>query len=453
MQFSFDSTLQYTEDNIIEYLKSCDPEEEIFKCTDNHGNTLLHTYAGINYEKLQDYILSEYPDIIYMENDMFETPLMSAVDFRNVSLVKKILDIDPGLLYLEDEHGNCVLQREAYFSYGSDEILREMWMYYDDEKIDYGHLLAGAMTNSAVKTKFMLENSQRGYNYVDINENNILHLACKVYSHHIHTLKDILANTTDLAKHSNNEGKIPLHYAAFSIRKFMRVYTCFPEGVYIQDDEGNTPLHIFVQYKYDTYDFLSDVIRRHPDTLSIQNNRGETIGMIMSRNYEVSYMSYMYTMFMVNPDSFIIKDNANNNILHEICFYKGYNWFKIIDFIIEKYIYLLFEKNKDGLTPLDYGIMGVGDKSYKIDQENFLTICLKYTPLDDMYWKVFYGSCSKISNIFGIILKRSKDEATKAFKLMSPSTRSKVHAMLFSLRKYNIEKEHLDDIISYALKK
>ncbi|AGE52577.1 hypothetical protein PBCVCvsA1_482L [Paramecium bursaria Chlorella virus CvsA1] len=453
MQFSFDSTLQYTEDQIIEYLKSCNPEEEIFKCTDNHGNTLLHTYAGRKYEKLQDYILSECPDIVYAENDMFESPLMSAIDFRNASLVKKILDIDPGLLYFGDENGDCAFQREVHFSYGSDEILREMWAYYDDEKVNYDKLLLGAMANSAVKTKFILENIPEGYNYVDPNGNNILHLACKIYSHNISILKDILENSEGLAQHTNDEGKIPLHYAAYSSRKFTQVYNCFPEGVYIQDTEGNTPLHIFVQHQYDITEILQDIIRTHPETLSIQNIKGDTIAMLMSKNYEVPFMSYMHIMFTTNPKSFTIKNNNNNNILHEICYYKGYKWYSIVDFIIEKYLYLLFEKNNDGFAPLDYGIMGVGEKSYKVDQENFLSVCLKYTPLGDTYWKVFYGTCPKIVNVFGIILKRSEKEAAKAFKLMPYSTQNKVYNILLSLRKYNLEKEHIYDIVFHALKK
>ncbi|APC25730.1 Ankyrin repeat-containing protein [Only Syngen Nebraska virus 5] len=453
MQFSFDSTLQYTEDYIIDYLKSCTPEEEIFKCTDNHGNTLLHTYAGRKYEKLQDYILSEYPDIVYAENDMFESPLMSAIDFRNASLVKKILDIDPGLLYLGDENGDCAFQREVHFSYGSDEILREMWPYYDEEKVNYERLLIGVMSNSAIKTKFILENSPNGYNYIDPSGNNVLHMACKVYSHHNFVLKDILENSEGLAEHANDEGKIPLHYAAFSNKKFTQVYNVFPAGIYVQDEAGNTPLHIFVQDQYDTTEILMDVIRSHPDLLSVQNNKGDTIAMAMSRNYSVPFMSYMCLMFYTNPVNFTIKNKDNKNVLHEICYYKGYNWYKIVDVIMEKYPYLIFEKDNDGFTPLDYGTLGVGEKSYKVDQENFLTVCLKYTPLEDKYWKVFYGTCPRIAIVFGDILKRSEEEASKAFKLLSHSTKERVHAILTSLSKYNLEKEHINDIVSYALKK
>jgi hypothetical protein len=56
----------------------------------------------------------------------------------------------------------------------------------------------------------------------------------------------------------------------------------------------------------------------------------------------------MSLMFYTNPESFTIKNIDSKNILHDICYYKGYNWYKIVDFILEKYPYLIFEKDFSG---------------------------------------------------------------------------------------------------------
>ena len=45
------------EKKIIRYLKSCSPEDEIYKCEDEEGNSWLHFYSETEYSNLQDFIL------------------------------------------------------------------------------------------------------------------------------------------------------------------------------------------------------------------------------------------------------------------------------------------------------------------------------------------------------------------------------------------------------------
>jgi ankyrin repeat protein len=212
----------------------------------------------------------------------------------------------------------------------------------------------------------------------------------------------------------------------------------YPEAVYVQNADGNTPVHRFIIKGYEVFepfDILHDILRRHPDLAGLQNNTGETIAMLSVRRLRGIYN--IPTLIETNPASFLLRNKQSQNVLHIACQSKPMDWWKIAQYVLERHhLHLLFEKDSHGMTPLQYGIATVGMNSYTVAKELFLTTCLKYTPLHghDMCWNVFRNYCQPLVPIFGILLQRSEAEAARAFPLLPTQDQKYIRHVLLTLR-------------------
>jgi ankyrin repeat protein len=448
MEFSFDTT--YEEDYVLEYLKQCDSDEEIYKCENDYGDSLLHMYSGVEYQRLQEYILAEDPSIVHSTNKDSMTPIYSAITSRNATLVRKIIEIDPHALNHADISFASPLQHEFSISDGYTEIL-DIIFHLSYDWHDFEELFYEAISSSVMKTKYLLNNVDNAYDIVSQNGNNVLHMACSTFSEFMTPVVKYIAEKTGdrLARVANGWGNIPLH-CTFSIgNKATRiVYDLYPDGVYVQNEDGNTPMHLMPR-NCTAFDWISIVVQRHPKILMIKNNTGRTIPMNTAARY------YTYTdlsiMMYANPESFLLTDNQKRNILHLVCIYKPLRWWKIVDYILEKHLHLLFQEDSSGITPIRYGITDTGADAFPLAKEFFLSACLKHTPLrgHEDCWDVFTGRCHSLADVLGIILKRSKEEAALAFKFLPKKIKLQIQEIVVGL--HFLEPETMITILSRAI--
>ena len=211
MDFSFDTI--YEEDYVLEYLQQCDPDEEIYKCENDDGDSLLHMYSGVEYQRLQEYILAEDPSIVHSTNKDSMTPIYSAITSRNATLVRKIIEIDPHALNHADISFASPLQHEFSISDGYTEIL-DIIFHLSYDWHDFEELFYEAMASSVMKTKYLLNNVDNAYDIVSQSGNNVLHMACSRLSSEFMApiVRYIAEKTGDrLARVVNSWGNLPLH--------------------------------------------------------------------------------------------------------------------------------------------------------------------------------------------------------------------------------------------------
>jgi hypothetical protein len=392
------------EDAIIRYLESCAPEDEIYKCEDDQGNSWLHFYAGRGYPNLHDLILEEFPAIVHSENLHMETPLFSAIAYNNFPLVKKIIAVDESVLSQLDVSGRSPL----YVSFQercSVDICEFLWGFYPGIE-NFTWYYRNSMASSFEKTKFLLDNVPGIFDTLIGHGGNIVHYTLTFnrsvflprVMKYIHEKMGIsLFSTPD------DVGMVALHHVPNGFGTLLKVvYDIYPGAVYHKDMWGNTPL-TYAQCDGDV--FATDILEKHPDILELQNIRGETLFM--------QHTTCPPDFFRIHPASFIIRDKHGNNALHYICSRKNSEWWKFADDIMRAYPYLLFQHNDEGKTPLDNGVSKIGYSKQQRSIERFIAVCLKYVAIPDKYW-IFDGVSFDLMASIGHILNRSKDEAARA---------------------------------------
>jgi hypothetical protein len=393
-----------SEDAIIRYLESCTPEDEIYKCENDRGDSWLHFYAGMGYPNVQDLILEEFPAIVHAENMYMETPLFSAITYNNFPLVKKIIAVDESVLSQLDVNGRSPL----YISFQercSVDICEFLWGFYPGIE-NFTWYYRNSLASSFEKTKFLLDNVPGVFDTLFGHGGNIVHytLAFNRSVFLSRVVKYIHEKTgISLFSTPDDAGMVAMHRISGGHGKILSVvYDIYPDAVYHKDMWGNTPL---------TYAHCDDatcalnILEKHPDILELQNIRGETLFM--------QHIKCPPEFFRINPVSFVIRDERGNNALHYICSRKNDGWWKFADDVMRAYSHLLFQPNDEGKTPLDNGISKVGYSKQQRSIERFIAVCLKYVAIPDKYW-IFDGVSFDLVASIGHILNRSKVEAARA---------------------------------------
>ena len=391
------------EDDIIRYLESCTPEDEIYKCEDDQGNSWLHFYAGMGYQNLQDLILEEFPAIVHSENIHMETPLFSAIAYNNFPLVKKIVAVDESVLSQFDVSGRSPL----YVSFQercSIDICEFLWGFYPGIE-NFTWYYRNALASSFEKTKFLLDNVPGVFDTLFGHGGNIVHYTLTfIRSLFLPRVLKYIYERTGIALFATPDdvGMVALHHVPGGHDKILSVvYDIYPDAVYHRDMWGNIPL----SHAHCDATRALDILENHPDILELQNIRGETLFM--------QHMGRHREFFRINPASFVIRDERGNNALHYICSRKNDTWWKFVDDIVRAYPYLLFQQNDEGKTPLDNGVSRSGYSKQQRSIERFIATCLKYVAVPDEYW-IFDGVSFDLMASIGYILSRSKDEAARA---------------------------------------
>lgn len=424
------------EEKIIEYLKSCVPEDEIYNCEDEEGNGWLHFYSGKEYSNLQDYILEEWPVIVHMENIHNETAIYYAIRNNNLELIKKIVSVHESVLTQLDINGRSPLFVSFVSRWCSVKICEFLWNLAPLDG-DFLWYYKNAIETNFEKSKFLLDNTTGVFDMTFDKGENILHKT--IYVRSVHTkrlIKYIYEKTgTVLFSSTDSLGMNAMHHSYTDLVKL--IYELYPNAVYKQDMFGNTPLCYSQNDGNGTNPDAIEIMRKHPEILEIQNNNGQTIFM--------KNRLCPPEMFMINPRSFTIADKYGNNALHHICSQKNADYWKLVDEILKVYPDLLFQKNNENKTTLDIGISKSGYSSQQRSKERFVAVCLKYSKLPDKFWIFDKISFDLISSM-GFILGRSRDEAAKAMIFLPQKDREIIQNLIVGMNR--LEPEITTRIIS-----
>ena len=425
-----------SEDKIIEYPKSCVPEDEIYNCEDEEGNGWLHFYSGKEYSNLQDYILEEWPVIVHMENIHNETAIYYAIRNNNLELVKKIVAVHESTLTQLDINGRSALFVSFVSRWCSVKICEFLWNLAPLDG-DFLWHYKNAIETSFEKSKFLLDNTPGVFDMTFDKGENILHKT--IYVRSIHTkrlIKYIYEKSgTMLFSATDSLGMNAMHHSYTDLVKL--IYELYPNAVYKQDMWGNTPMC----YSQNNGDGVNpdaiEIMRKHPEILEIQN-----------KNFQTMFMKNRLCppeLFRINPKSFTIVDKYGNNALHHICSQKNAVYWKLVDEILKVYPELLFQRNNEKKTPLDIGISKSGYSSQQRSRERFIAKCLKYTELPDKYW-IFDKISFDLIHSMGHILDRSRSEAAKAM-IFLPTTDKEIIQNLVIGMNHIIEPEVMTNVI------
>lgn len=424
------------EDKIIKYLETCVPEDEIYNCEDEEGNSWLHVYSGVEYTNLQDFILEAFPAIIHAENVHMETSIYYAIQNNNLELVKKIVAVDESVLTQLDINGRSPMFVSFTSRWCSVQICEYLWNLAPLQGDFLWHYKNAIETNFE-KSKFIIDNTPGVFDMTFDKGENVLHKT--IYVRSIHTkrlIKYIYEKTgTALFSATDSLGMNAMHHSYTDLVKL--IYGLYPDAVYQQDMWGNTPLCYSQNNGGGVNHDALEILRKHPELLEIQNKNGQTIFM--------KNRLCPPEMFRINPASFIIADKYGNNALHHICSQKNADWWKLVDEVSKVYPELLFQKNNEKKTPMDIGISKSGYSSQQRSKERFITVCLKYTELPDKYWIFDKISFDLISSM-GHIMDRSMDEAKKAMSLLPKKDKEIIQNMIVGM--HRLEPVIMNHIIS-----
>ena len=424
------------EKKIIRYLKSCSPEDEIYKCEDEEGNSWLHFYSETEYSNLQDFILEEWPVIVHAENVHMETPIFYAIHNNNMELVKKIVAVDESVLTQSDINGRTPLFVSFTSRWCGVKICEFLWDLVPLQGDFLWHYKNAIETNFE-KSKFLLDRMPGVFDMTFDKGENILHKTIYVRSIHTKRLIKYIHEKTDtlLFSATDSLGMTALHHSYTDLLKL--IYDFYPDAVYQKDMWGNTPLCYSQNNGNDVNQDALEIMKKHPELLEIQNKNGQTIFM---KNRLCPPQ-----MFRINPVSFTIRDKYDNNALHHICSQKNANWWKLVDEVLKTYPELLFQKNDEKKTPLDIGISNSGYSSQQRSKERFIAMCLKHTELPDKYW-IFDKISFDLIHSMGHILDRSRDEAKKAMMFLPQKDKEIIQNLVIGMNR--LEPEIFTCIIS-----
>jgi len=425
-----------SEEKIIQYLKTRVPEDEIYNCEDEEGNSWLHFFSDKKYSNLQDYILEAFPAIIHAENVHMETPIYYAIHNNNLELVKKIVAVHDSAITQLDISGRSPLFVSFASRWCSVKIC-EYLLNLAPLQGDFLLIYKNAIETNFEKSKFLLDNVPGVFDMTFDKGENILHKT--IYVRSIHTkrlIKYIYEKTgTMLFSATDSLGMNAMHHSYTDLVKL--IYELYPNAVYKQDMFGNTPLC----YSQNNGNYINpdaiEIMKKHPEILEIQNNNGQTIFM--------KNRLCPPEMFRINPVSFTTGDKYGNNALHHICSQKNAGWWKMIDEVSKVYPSLLFQQNREKKTPLDIGISKTGYSAQQRSKERFIAVCLKYTELPDKYW-IFDRVSFDLIHSMGHILARSRSEAVKAMSWLPQKDKEIIQNMTIGMNR--LEPEILTSIIS-----
>lgn len=424
---------------VIEYLTK-NPDE--VSCVDYEENSILQIYAKPEFEKLQDFILNCFPEIVFSENIYGRNVLFDAIEHDNIYLVRRVVDIYPGSVLSTNDHGFSPLDMEisCYGCDSSTEILKTLLSCIDVNVVGLDFMFSKfrSAANYYCKGICILDTFPELYDHLDFdNDGTVLHVvSAYAYRHQTRLVRHIISVRPDLLLVRDSRGRLPAHVSITYETLSIMVRAC-PECITVQDDDGKTPLHHWKSFErivtpisgriFDPRKEL-DFMVKHPEVLYIRDHTGGTVPMNLISNdaaYEIIQM-----LVEIAPDSLVLQDESKKTCLHYCTTYKYTCWEAVARSIVRCHPHLLRAKDISGNTPMDLVYSRIGKYNLTTAKERFFATCLEFTSIEEEHWSVFSKPSLAMNYSFRDILSRSETDAARAFRYLTPRERYRIRAVL-----------------------
>jgi hypothetical protein len=317
--------------------------------------------------------------------------IFTAIQDRDLDLVKEIVEADPHSLFLKNEFDTSVINYETSLD-GGTEILEFLWPRLSMSVSESFKIFRLARDDKSV---FFLERVPELFDFrCEPEEIMLSYFTCEAGDTVLHivaetdrpkTMKYILERRPDLVLVANEYGNLPIHRAD-DIGMMHTLFTKEPKTLLARGLGGQVPFHFYKNY-WDRVELTLDMMRQYPEVLECVDDHGFTIAMSSFARHDLEYDT-IKSMFEINPRSFLLKNKESRNFLHFVFTYKdSYRWYSAHEPIIEAFPELLFEQDVLGNSVLDCALndmppFGGGDP---LEKKEFFRMCQKHTPLPDKY--------------------------------------------------------------------
>ncbi|KAF5784241.1 putative ankyrin repeat-containing domain, PGG domain, ankyrin repeat-containing domain superfamily [Helianthus annuus] len=280
----------------INFIKLVEEDETLITQTvSGSSNTVLHLAARFGHLELVREILKRWPEMVAAENGDLETALYEACREGEIEVMKVLMAADEGSVGKVNCKGESVLfvASERGMVEVVKHLLRFQWLLVHelDAFMCSIHVAAAAGHTEIVKEiikvrpEFARKYNSEGY--------TPLHLACS--KGHIDTIRELLWFEPDLLYLRDHKGWTPLHCASMKGRVGVlgEIISISIESVDMVTDHGETILHLAVKYnQFDGLRYLVETLNIL-ELVNIQDNDGNTVLHIATAGKLTTMVTYL----------------------------------------------------------------------------------------------------------------------------------------------------------------
>lgn len=282
----------------VTFLKLIQENETLITQTvvgSSKSNTVLHLAARLGHLELVSEILKVCPDMVAAENDDLETPLHEACREGKFEVVKVLMAADEGVVGKVNSRGESVLF--AACERGNIDVVKHLieseWLLLheiDAFMCSIHVAAAGGHTDIVkeilnVRPEFARKYNSEGY--------SALHLAC--IKGQLDTTRELLWWDPDLVYLRDHNGWTPLHWASMRGRVGIigEIISINLESIELVTNHGETVLHLAV--KYNQFEVLkhlketSNIIK----LVNVQDNDGNTVLHVATAGKLTTMVTYL----------------------------------------------------------------------------------------------------------------------------------------------------------------
>ena len=325
--------------DLVKYLTSreCDVHEK-----DNSGRTVLHHACNKGKLELVQYLVENYPDMLYISDKTGQSPFLLTGFSGSVELVKYL--ISKGCdMYDKTISGRTVLHHAC--QEGKIELVQYLVENNPDmltisDKTGQSPFLLTGFSGSVELVKYLISKGCDVYEK-DNKEETVLHNACKKGK--LVLVQYIVDNCPDMLSISNETGQSPFLQAGFcgsvELIKYLISRGC---DVYETDIKEETVLHIAC--KKGELELVQDLVENYPDMLTIIDKTGQSPFLDAGFSGSVELVKYLISKGCDVYD----KDSDGWTLLHYACI-KGK--LKLVQYLFDTFPDIVTIKEKTGKSP------------------------------------------------------------------------------------------------------
>ncbi|XP_071964214.1 uncharacterized protein [Antedon mediterranea] len=136
------------------------------------------------------------------------------------------------------------------------------------------------------------------------------------------------------------------------LKKIERICREHPDILKTTDENGDTPLHLYLWYEHCTLEIVEFLIQQHSASLSLQNQDGNTPLHLYLSLYDTEPTSEILIACLVHDGKSLLLQNKYGDTPLHLYVSNRYCTLEIVEFLIQQHGASLSLQNKDGDTPL-----------------------------------------------------------------------------------------------------